>query len=195
MPSPEPPEFERLVTRIAQQLDEGDLPYMVIGGQAVLVHGEPRLTQDIDITLGVAPDRVGQLLEICEALKCKPLPEEPHAFAKRTFVLPVSDSASGIRIDFIFSTTPYERQAIERADLVRIGETSVPFATAEDLILHKLFAGRPRDLEDVRGVVARKGHALDWSYVELWAHEFSVVEGRENLPELIRSIKAESESR
>ena len=30
---------------------------MVIGGQAVLVHGQPRLTQDIDITLGVEPAR------------------------------------------------------------------------------------------------------------------------------------------
>ena len=26
---------------------------MIIGGQAVLLYGEPRLTRDIDITLGV----------------------------------------------------------------------------------------------------------------------------------------------
>jgi len=26
---------------------------MVIGGQAVLLYGEPRLTRDIDITLGI----------------------------------------------------------------------------------------------------------------------------------------------
>lgn len=35
---------------------------MVIGGQAVLVHGEPRLTEDIDITLGVDIARVNDII-------------------------------------------------------------------------------------------------------------------------------------
>ena len=60
-------------------------------------------------------------------------------------------------MDFIFSTTPYERQAIARAEPVVLAGVPVPFATAEDLLIHKLFAGRPRDLEDAAGVVRRKG--------------------------------------
>ncbi|MGB3565055.1 MAG: hypothetical protein WBH85_09195 [Thermoanaerobaculia bacterium] len=43
--------FGSLLERIALALDNADLPYMVIGGQAVLLHGEPRLTRDIDITV------------------------------------------------------------------------------------------------------------------------------------------------
>jgi hypothetical protein len=195
MPSPNAPEFERLLARIADALDRHDLLFMVIGGQAVLLHGEPRLTQDIDITLGMAPDRVAEVLTICETVDCAPLPEDPSAFARRTFVLPVADRASGIRVDFIFSTTPYEQEAIERAQMVSIEGTLVPFATPEDLILHKLFAGRPRDLEDVRGVIARKGSTIDWGYVERWAVEFSVVEGRGNLPEIVRSARTESDKR
>ena len=31
---------------------------MLIGGQAVLLYGEPRLTRDIDITLGVDVDKI-----------------------------------------------------------------------------------------------------------------------------------------
>ena len=45
--------FQALLARLALELEARSLPYMVIGGQAVLVHGEPRLTRDIDITLGV----------------------------------------------------------------------------------------------------------------------------------------------
>ena len=45
--------FERLLKKIAIQLKKGAIPYMVIGGQAVLLYGEPRLTRDIDITLGM----------------------------------------------------------------------------------------------------------------------------------------------
>jgi len=31
---------------------------MLVGGQAVLLHGRPRLTEDTDITLGVGPDEL-----------------------------------------------------------------------------------------------------------------------------------------
>lgn len=58
------------------------------------------------------------------------------------FVLPVRHQDTGIRVDLVFSTTPYERQAIARATRVELAGVAVPFATAEDLILHKLFAGR-----------------------------------------------------
>ena len=41
--------FEDLLEKIAITLDKKGIPYMVIGGQAVLVYGEPRLIRDIDI--------------------------------------------------------------------------------------------------------------------------------------------------
>ena len=47
------PDFEALIARIAQALQDRSIPFMLIGGQAVLLHAEPRLTQVIDITLGV----------------------------------------------------------------------------------------------------------------------------------------------
>ncbi len=42
--------FERLLTKIATALNKAEIPCMVIGGQAVLLYGEPRLTKGIDIT-------------------------------------------------------------------------------------------------------------------------------------------------
>ena len=36
---------------------------MVIGGQAVLLNGEPRMTRDIDVNLGVDIDRIDSALE------------------------------------------------------------------------------------------------------------------------------------
>ena len=45
--------FEKLIRRVAQRLDDDKIPYMVIGGQAVLVYGRPRPTRDIDTTLGI----------------------------------------------------------------------------------------------------------------------------------------------
>jgi hypothetical protein len=40
--------FKELIERIAEALDHSSLPYMIIGGQAVLYYGEPRFTKDIE---------------------------------------------------------------------------------------------------------------------------------------------------
>jgi hypothetical protein len=163
--------FTELLDRLARALDEAHLPYMIIGGQAVLLHGEPRLTRDIDITLGVDVDRQADVVTTATGLGLTLL-VTPESFTKQTMVLPCLDPAAGIRIDFIFSFTPYERQAIERALLVPIGHAQVRFATAEDLIVHKMLAGRPRDQEDVTGILL-KNPTLDSSYIRRWLEEFA----------------------
>jgi hypothetical protein len=162
---------------------------MLIGGQAVLLHGRPRLTEDIDVTLGVDPSRLATVRDVCSALELEPLPREIEKFVRETFVLPARHPATGIRVDFIFSTTPYETQAIARAVRVKVGDVDVPFATAEDLIIHKLFAGRARDVEDAVGIVHRKGTGLDWAYIERWAREFASVPGREDLPSRVAQLR------
>ena len=45
--------FQTLLRKIAEALRPVDISYMIIGGQAVLLYGEPRLTKDIDVTLSV----------------------------------------------------------------------------------------------------------------------------------------------
>ena len=40
--------FEALLERLALSLEQSGVPYMVIGGQAVLIYGEPRLTRDLE---------------------------------------------------------------------------------------------------------------------------------------------------
>lgn len=190
MGSRQSPDFPSLIARVAGELEARRLPFMLIGGQAVLLHGQPRFTEDIDITLGVGPSAAPTVQAACEALSLEPLPADVEAFVRDTFVLPALHAESGIRVDFIFSTTQYERQAIERANRVEVGNAEVPFATVEDLILHKLFAGRPRDIEDIVGVVRRKGADIDWGYVEHWADRFAGVPGREDLPERVRRLKS-----
>ena len=56
--------FEKFLSKISACLEKHGLPYMLIGGKAVLIYGEPRLTRDIDITLGVNIDYLNKLLSI-----------------------------------------------------------------------------------------------------------------------------------
>jgi predicted nucleotidyltransferase len=163
--------FEEILARIARELDRGDLPYMIIGGQAVLRYGEPRLTKDIDITLGVGVEGVPRVEKAISNLNVRLLVEDPAAFVRKTFVLPAQDEASGIRIDFVFSFSDYEKQAIARASSVEMRGVPVRFATLEDVIVHKVVAGRPRDLDDVKSIVL-KNPGYDERYIEQWLQEF-----------------------
>jgi predicted nucleotidyltransferase len=163
--------FEELIQKIARELERAGLPYMIIGGQAVLFYGAPRMTKDIDITLGVDTGSLDLVVQAAKSIGIEIIPEDFSAFVERTYVLPTMEKESGLRIDFIFSFTPYERQAIARANPVLLGTTKVMFASVEDVIIHKVFAGRPRDLEDVRSVMI-KNPGIDRDYVRKWLEEF-----------------------
>ena len=163
--------FEELIVRITGALDKYRIPYMIIGGQAVLFYGSPRLTRDIDITLGISINRVSEVIEVLKDIGLKIIPENFEDFVKKTFVLPARDEGTQIRVDFIFSFTPYETQAIKKAKKVTVSGEEVFFASPEDVIIHKIFAGRPRDLEDVR-VIILKNPAIDIQYIKEWLKEF-----------------------
>jgi len=160
---------------------------MIIGGQAVLMYGEPRLTRDIDITLGVNIDRLEDLQDVVRHLSLRPLPKDISAFVRQTMVLPTLEETTGIRADFIFSFTPYESQAIQRAKKVRILDQDVCFASVEDLIIHKIFAGRPRDIEDARTVIL-KNAAVDIQYIEKWLNAFDAASEEKRFLTVFREI-------
>jgi predicted nucleotidyltransferase len=49
-----------------------------------------------------------------------------------------------------------EEQFLARAVLVDIGGVRVPVMSPEDLVVTKILAGRPKDIEDVRGILAER---------------------------------------
>src|SRR5439155_15728435 len=121
--------FEQLLARLGRALDEAGLPYMLIGGQAVLLHGEPRATVDIDVTVGVDSSQLPRLLDLAATMQLEILAHPPEPFVAQTNVLPARDPQTGIREDFIFSFTPYEQQAITRAGPPIVRGHAFHFAT------------------------------------------------------------------
>ena len=85
--------------------------------------------------------------------------------------MPALDETTGIRVDFIFSFTPYGTEAIKRTKKVEMLGQEVNFASVEDLIIHKIFPGRPRDVEDVSTIIL-KNPKVDIRYIREWLKEF-----------------------
>ena len=151
---------------------------MIIGGQAVLLYGEPRLTKDIDVTLGVDVDCLPRVLSVVDALQLSHLAEKIEEFVWATRVLPVREPSSGIRIDFIFSFSFFEQEALSRTKTVWIEDVPVQFVSLEDLIIHKIIAGRPRDGEDVRAILL-KNPSYDQEYIAGWLKKFDAELGED----------------
>jgi len=180
--------FKKVIVRVVSALKRYKIPYMIIGGQAVLLYGTPRLTRDIDITLGVSIDEFDAVRGAVKDAGLKIIPENPEDFVKKTFVLPAKDEKLKIRVDLIFSFTPYERKAIERAKNKAIAGVNVRFASVEDIIIHKIFSGRARDIEDVRAIMI-KNPDYDASYVKKWLAEFDKASGDKKFREIFKNIQ------
>jgi hypothetical protein len=79
---------------------------MVIGGQAVLRYGEPRLTKDIDVTLGLGVDGFQTIREVARALDFVIIVERPEDFV-RQFSRRIPAMTQPISTDGSRSLTPH----------------------------------------------------------------------------------------
>lgn len=162
----------KLLEKIARTFEEECVPYMIIGGQAVLLYGEPRLTKDIDITLGLDTSELPRIKNIAIQIGLTLLVQDEEKFVRETMVLPTIHEPSGFRVDLIFSFSEYELQALERVNKIRIGSVDVCYASLEDVLIHKTISGRPRDIEDIKTIVLKNPH-FDFQYIEKWLQNFS----------------------
>jgi len=155
---------EDALSRLAAFLDRARVPYMVIGGIANIVWGEPRATLDIDVTVLVEAGGMAAFIDLARA-EYRVLVEHPLEFIRDTRVLPVEDR-TGVRVDLVFGLLPFEEEAVRRAVGVEIAGRSVRVCTAEDLILMKIISDRPRDVADARAIAERRRESLDRDYLE-----------------------------
>ena len=155
--------LEQAVGSLARFLEERRIPYMVIGGIANLVWGQPRSTLDVDASVLVEetawPSLIGEL-----GRAFRMIPQHPMAFLRDTHVLPV-ETDDGVRIDLLWAKLPYEHKAIARATIEDVAGHRVRVCRPEDLIIHKIISERPRDREDVRAIVRHQGSRLDRRYL------------------------------
>ncbi len=141
------------------------LEFCFIGGLAVLRWGEPRLTRDVDLTVlcayGAESSVIDPLLERFGARI-----DDARDFALRHRVL-LLRASNDVPIDLALGALPFEARAAERASRWQVGaDVLLLTCGAEDLVVHKVFAGRDRDWIDVEGVIERRRDTLDRELIE-----------------------------
>ena len=137
--------------------------FCFIGGIAVQRWGEPRLTQDVDITLltgfGNEESYADALLGVFPPRRAD---AREFALSNRVLLL----RAGNVGVDIALGGLPFEERSIERASAWRwTTERSLFTCSAEDLVVHKAFAGRHLDWGDVERVLTRQHGKLDMQLI------------------------------
>jgi hypothetical protein len=131
-----------------------------IGGLAVHRWGDPRVTQDADMTLLTGFGREEMFVDSLLG-QFAGRSENAREFALSRRVLLVQHR-SGVPFDIALGAFPFEEASIARSSLWQVApDQLMRTCSAEDLIVHKAFASRPRDWTDVETVLMRRAPSLD----------------------------------
>lgn len=161
------------VSRLQNSLRAAGIRSVVIGGIAVAVWGDPRVTKDADLKVLLTREQAAQLLAAIPP-EYQIESSDPEGDLRQLGFIFTRDK-SGVRMDLLLADLGFDQKAIERGcEIEPLPGVNVVVCSPEDLIIYKLISTRAYDHEDARKIVARQGAKLDHDYIEDLLGQFEI---------------------
>ena len=164
----------RVLARVVELLDGLAIAYVIGGSVASGVHGEPRMTQDVDILIELPPSKVDALVQALHG-EFYVDPDTVRSAARDRGSFNVIHLAMHHKVDFfVASDEPLDREQLARRMAVPIDpdDTRIIFVTAaENMILRKLdwfrMGNEVSEVQwrDILGMLKISGSLLDLDYI------------------------------
>ncbi len=183
---PVQPAAVELLTALSKVLSQWGRWY-VFGAQAVIAYGVPRLSADVDVTVDLVPQEPERFVREMKTGGFALRVDDPD-FVRRTRVMPFIHVGTAMPLDVVLAGSGLEDEFLDRARATDLGGISVPFIDPEDLILAKVLAGRPKDIDDARGVWRLHGRALDGARIRRILRQLEEALGQSDLLSAFESI-------
>jgi len=155
-----------LLADLVLALDGARVPWFLFGAQAAILHGAARLTADVDVTVrlpdGMSNQALAEALERCRFQRRVVDP----TFIERTRIIPVVHLPTKLPLDVVLAGPGLEDVFFQRVQTREIDGVPVRLASPEDIVIMKVLAGRPKDLEDVIAILTAHGDDLDQRHIE-----------------------------
>ena len=171
-----------LVTNL---FDELDIPYVIGGSMASIIHGMLRTTMDVDIVADIQSEQVASFVSGLQDAFYADEQMIRHAIQRRSsFNLIHLNTMFKVDV-FIPKKRQFDQQQLGRRIAERIGPDSdeqIWVLSAEDIILAKLDWFRlggevsERQWRDILGVLKTQRGALNIDYLQQWAHSLGVAD-------------------
>jgi hypothetical protein len=120
--------------------------WYVFGVQALVLRGYPRATADLDVTVLLGAMPTSRLVTALGKRGFSPSFGD-GAFVAATRVLPVIHRATGFPVDIVLGGPGLEELFASAAKKVKVGRLQVPVPTATHLVVMRVLAGRPKDID------------------------------------------------
>lgn len=163
------------VARLARFTQELPHPAALIGGVAVIARAFVRATKDVDLLVLCPPSEAQSLLDVAArhgyAWEASEVGDFLDAGLLRMWSPP--SRREGLGLDVLLTDSPYSEEVVRRATVVEVLGTPVRVATPEDLLLMKLEANRPIDLDDAIALKDAFANRLDRDYLRSRADRLS----------------------
>lgn len=161
-------------------LDNIGIEYMLVGGLAVGIWGEPRATVDIDFLVSIKTDDSDLLRQkVKESERFIFIHDRPLIFGKISFLRATLKSNTDISVDFLFADDDFKNEALKRKETLQISDFSVNVSAPEDLIILKLLSGREQDNLDAKNIFEIQKKRLDRKYMQKWSKRLDIEVNKE----------------
>ena len=167
--------------------------WFLFGAQAVNVWGSPRLTADVDVTVLLTPRDPAAFVHDMDLSEFGLRVDDVEDFVARTSVLPFVHRRTRMPLDVVLAGSGLEEQFADRARQVDVGGIEVPVLSPGDLLVAKILAGRPKDLEDAAGVLRARRGSLDLVLVRSLLGELEEALGQGDLLSALEGLLAGAE--
>ena len=145
---------------LSKALRDLRIAWYVFGAQALVLRGFPRATADLDVTVLLGATPTSRLATVLGRRGFKPGLGDA-AFVAATRVLPVVHTSTGFPVDIVLGGPGLEELFASAAEKMKVGRLHVPVATATHLVVMKVLAGRPKDIEDAAALLAGRADQID----------------------------------
>ncbi len=160
--------------KLDQAAQEADTKIVIMGGIAVSIYALPRTTLDIDGVIDVEESSTPRFLEAAAKQGFQWDRKNPLKSIKELPFITLLHPSTGVYIDLFLAQNDFQRSAISRSRTVKVSDIQFEVMSPEDLILVKLISDRPRDTEDVRGILVENADNLDYAYLNRWSNYLGI---------------------
>jgi hypothetical protein len=191
-----PPSGAALVlAALAEVARKRAVRWYLFGAQAVAVYGVARTSADVDVTVDLAAAQARSFVADMRRAGFALRVPDVDGFVASTRVLPFTHRDSGFPLDVVLAGPGIEQAFLEEVRLMSFEGIQVPVLSPADLIVTKILAGRPRDLEDVRGVLRQPNVRLDLTRARSLLQSLEQALGQSDLVSLLDSLIHRSPAR
>ena len=174
------------LNRVWAALEPLKLPMALMGGLAVAVWKHPRNTRDVDILVDVRDGNLDELVEAMKRAGMRSKRQPPVLLLGDQRIIQLLYPAPGtfldIQVDVLLADSAYQKEALTRAKPVKLdGEREIAVLSCEDVIIHKLLAGRIIDSADVAALLRANRAGLDLAYLNDWVGQLNLLRDLETI--------------